>query len=402
MQTVTEILIDFSSSMKDKLALTKTALLNDIIPTLDYSAKIGIKTFSATTDKKPLVKTTLPLSIINKELIVNAINTLSSPNGNTPIAAAIKNSVDSLKEYLAFDKKIILVTDGEENCGGNYTKEVERAKTAGINCQIHIIGIGLTPQATKQAINIATLSKGSFSQIQFAKGTVYNQTTVKQNLSSFYNAVKKPIVSTINNSVPTVAVQPQREVKEPIEVPIENETLKENSSITTDEAMRYIISEIKDIKNQIKELKKESDEVPDVIEDAELNERIRKTSEEYLYEILKKKYPDRVKWLNERGESYSDHDFEILDFDGSIEYFIECKGTPKTKPTFYLTKEEWRLFLNHTKNYQIYFVKNSFSSPSPVFIDNLLDWLLRGKVVPYLKEKQVIKEERVFLTLNEL
>ncbi len=414
MQTVTEILIDFSTSMKDKLELTKAALLNDIIPNLDYSAKIGIKTFSATTNKEPIIKTILPLSITNKEQIINAINTLNSPDGDTPIAAAIKNSVDSLKEYLAFDKKIILVTDGEENCGGNYTSEVERAKTDGINCQIHIIGIGLSPEATKQAINITTLSKGSFSPIQFATGTVYNQTTVRQNLSSFYTAVKqptfhqpniqqttiqqKPDVSTLNNSAPTVTVQPQKDVTEKIE----NETVKDNTSTATDEALKHIIDEIKDIKNQIKELKKENDKVPDVIEDAELNERIRKSSEEYLYEILKKKYPDIVKWLNENGESYSDHDFEILDLDGSIEYFIECKGTPKTKPTFYLTKDEWRLFLNHTKNYQIFFVKNSFSNPTPIFIDNLLDWLLKGKVVPYLKERQVIKEERVFLTLNEL
>src|SRR5690606_29522826 len=245
-QIVTEILIDFSSSMKDKLELTKAALLNDIIPNLDYSAKIGIKTFSATTNKKPIIKTILPLSITNKEQIVNAVNTLNSPDGNTPIAAAIKNSVDSLKEYLAFDKKIILVTDGVENCGGNYTSEVERAKTDGINCQIHIIGIGLSPEATKQAINITTLSKGSFSPIPFATGTVYNQTTVRQNLSSFYSAVKqptfqqpniqettiqqKPDVSAVNNSAPTITVQPQKDVTETIE----NETVKDNTSTATD------------------------------------------------------------------------------------------------------------------------------------------------------------------------
>jgi len=119
--------------------------------------------------------------------------------------------------------------------------------------------------------------------------------------------------------------------------------------------------------------------------------------------LLKKKYPERVKWLNQNGESNSDHDFEILDLDGeTIEYYIECKGTPKNKPTFYLTKNEWWLFLNHTKNYQIYFVKNSFNNPSPTFIDNVLDWLLKGKLVPYLKERDIIKEDRVFLTVNEV
>jgi len=52
-------------------------------------------------------------------------------------------------------------------------------------------------------------------------------------------------------------------------------------------------------------------------------------------------------------------------------------------------------------NYQIYFVKNLFGNPIHTFIDNMLDWLLKGKLVPYLKERDVIKEERVFLTLNE-
>ena len=88
--------------------------------------------------------------------------------------------------------------------------------------------------------------------------------------------------------------------------------------------------------------------------------------------------------------------------DGSVEYYIECKGTPKAKPTFYLTKSEWRLFLNNTKNYQIYFIKDSFEKPNHLFIDNLLDWILRGKIVPYLTEKSVVKEERVFLTHIEV
>lgn len=416
MQTVTEILIDFSSSMKEKISLTKSALLNDIIPHLDYSAKIGIKTFSATKDKQPIINTILPLSITNHDQIVTSINSLTLPDGNTPIAAAIKHSVESLKEYLAFDKIIIIVSDGEENCDGDYIMEVEKAITEGINCKIHIIGIGLTPDATHQANCIANLSNGSFSSIHFTPGTIYNQTTVRQNLSSFYIAEKKhlntpltntphiqgnPPVSSANNSALSDPVQPLKDGEQLTESTVENEILKEDTSNATDESLKLIIDEIKYIKNQLKELNKENKEVQDFEEDPVLNEKIRKASEEYLFAILKKKYPDRVKWLNENGESYSDHDFEIHDLDGSIEYIIECKGTTKTRPTFYLTKDEWRLFLNHTKNYQIYFIKNSMSSPTQIFIDNLLDWLLRGKVVPYLKERQVIIEERVFLTLNE-
>lgn len=417
MQTVTEILIDFSTSMGEKLSMTETALLNDVLPNLDYSARIGIKTFSATGDKNPIIKTILPLSITNKEQIITAINSLGTPDGNTPIAAAIKNSVSSLREYSAFDKKIILITDGEENCDGNYAEEVNIAKTDGIDCQIHIIGIGLTVEATKQAMSISTASNGSFSSIPFTKGTIYNQISVKQNLSPFYTAVrqqtfehhnlKQPVVEkqtvtqATDDLVPIESVQLVKEVTATVETPAGNENAKNVHSSETDEALSLIMREIKEIKNQLNDLRKDNQEAPE-IEDIELNERTRKASEEHLFEVLKRKYPERVKWLNEKGESYSDHDFEIHDLDGSIEYFIECKGTPKMRATFYLTKDEWRLFLKHTKNYQIYFIKNSFSNPTPIFIDNLMDWLLKGKIVPYLKERQVIKEDRVFLTLNDL
>lgn len=351
MQTVTEILIDFSSSMNDKLVLIKSALLNDIIPVLN-SAKIGIKTFSATRKKEPIIKTILPLSIKNKARIENAINTLPSPYGNSPIAAAIKNSVDNLKTCVEFDKNIILITDGEENCDGNCTNEVWRAGKYKI--KIHILGIELTPEATKKVSEILRFPNCSYTPIPFVAGSVYNQDAVQLSLCSFYAAVKQPIlqhdsiVPIGNNYIEPVTVPLQKEVKPNIkEATTENKTVKNNT--TDDKALKLIIDEITNIKEQLKELAKEKGKIFDIEEDSELNEQIRKASEEFLFEVLKKKHPNRVKWLNKNGESYSDHDFEILNVDGSIEYYIECKGTSKTKPTFYLTKNEWHFFKSHKK-----------------------------------------------------
>lgn len=408
METVTEILIDFSGSMKDKLPLTKQVLLTDVIPNLDYASRIGIKTFAGNNNQPPTTQV-LNLNLTNKEEIIRAINSLGTPAGGTPITAAIRASVTTLKEYAANDKKIILVTDGEEDKGGDYVAEAKKASAEGVNCQVHIIGIGLNETAKAQAQEISKITNGSFSFIPYTTGASYNSATIKTNLTPFINAVKvSPTVisSSVTTPISKPIVQPEvkkeplkvEETKVEIEKPIEKEqTNPENS-----EALKLIIEEIKSIKDQLKELRTEKNAIPEIVEDAEHNEKIRKASEEYLFEILKKKYPDRVKWLNEKGESNLDHDFEILDLDSeTIEYYIECKGTVKNKPTFYLTKNEWRLFLNHTKNYQIYFVKNSFGNPSHTFIDNLLDWLLKGKLVPYLKERDVIKEERVFLTLNE-
>jgi hypothetical protein len=404
METVTEILIDFSGSMKEKLPLTKRMLLEDVIPNLDYSSRIGIKTF-ARRNNCPLTVQVLNLNITNKEEIIQTINSLGTPDGGTPISAAIRASVTTLKEYVAFDKKIILVTDGAEDQGGDYVAEAKKANSEGINCQIHIIGIGLNENAKTKARDISNLTSGTVSFIPYTNGTTYNSVVVKTSLTNLYSAVKvSPPVSASSVTLPVVQPEIKSQTIAVDKPKVEVEKPQEEKTPNTDnnEALKYIIKEIKNIKEQLNDLKSDKTIIPDIAEDTELNERIRKASEEYVFEVLKRKYPDRVKWLNEIGESNSDHDFEIFDTEnGTIEYYIECKGTVKNKPTFYMTKNEWRLFLNHTKNYQIYFVKNSFGNPSHIFIDNLLDWLLKGKLVPYLKERDVIKEERVFLTLNE-
>jgi len=408
METVTEILVDISGSMKNKMIATKQALLNDIIPELDYSSRIGIKTFSTLGKPKQLsINPILPLNKTDKEVIKQKIQSISCSDGGTPIAATIKASVQSLAEYIANDKVIILVTDGAETEGGDYVLEAKKATEEGIKCKIHVIGIDLKEEDKLKAKEIARITGGTPNFITLPNSS-YNQTQIRTNLTGFYQAVRKaPQIQTvsppINQKAPSFikVPEPQSNMQAKKEETKPTHETKTDGNINP--TLELIVEQIKELRKELAELKKERKEIPEFDEDPIENEKIRKASEEYLFEILNKKYPDRVKWLNQTGESNEDHDFEILELDGAtIEYYIECKGTPKNKPTFYLTKNEWRLFLNHTKNYQIYFVRNSFKNPNHIFIDNVLDWLLKGKIVPYLVEREVIKEERVFLTINRV
>ncbi|OMP74549.1 DUF3883 domain-containing protein [[Flexibacter] sp. ATCC 35208] len=402
MEAVTEFVIDLSGSMEDKIGLTKQMLLSDIIPALDYSSKIGIKSFSSVKGLPSIVQE-LPLSIIDKDAISMAVNKLTVKKGGTPISEAIRQSVATLKEYSSSNKKIILVTDGEEDKGGDYVSECKKAQTDGINCEIHIIGIGLKAQEESKAKEIAKLTNGTYSNIPFTKGTAYSQLSIKSNLSTFYSVISKTVptqqpISTSKDILPSQAENVK--VSGKIEQEPPKSKISENSR-ETNEILKMLVLEMKSIKQEVRELKAEKKGIPEILEDYELNESIRLISEKYLFEILKAKYPNRVKWLNENGESKLDHDFEILEEGGNVEYFIECKGTAKQKETFFLTKSEWLLFLNNTKNYQIYFIQNSFTSPSAIFINNVLDWLLKGKLLPYLKARDIVKEERVFLTISD-
>lgn len=407
METVTEFVIDLSGSMEQKISLTKQMMLSDIIPSLDYSSRIGIKSFSAIQGHPPVIQE-LPLSIVDKDAIVAAVNKLKvKQKGGTPISEAIRQSVATLKEYSASKKKIILVTDGEEDKGGDYVAECKKAQTEGINCEIHVVGIGLNPQAQAKAQEISKLTHGTYSNIAFTNGSSYNQTSIKSSLSSFFTSNSKPAPTPIptpqpvNNVTSIPTPQPVAEKKVDTNEPEQTKGSISEGSTEKDDVLKMLVQEIKEIREVIKRLRTEKQEIPEVVEDAELNESIRLISEKYLFEVLKLKYPNRVKWLNENGESNSNHDFEILEDDGTVEYYIECKGTAKQKTTFFVTKNEWKLFLNNTRNYQLYFVQNVFTSPSHVFISNVLDWLLKGKLLPYLKTRDIIKEERVFLTISD-
>ena len=301
MATVIEILIDFSGSMKDKISLTKKTLLNIVIPKLDYSSRIGIKTFTSGKNKILSISQILPLNITNQEQLKDSVNSLGIPYGGTPIAESIRESVKSLSEYNAFDKAIILVTDGEETNGGDPETEIRNAQNSGIEIQIHTIGIGLSDKTRLWAEGIKKISNGSLSNIQYSKNMSYNQKIIQDNLSDFYYRISlaqtKIIPSNENNEKNVTFEQnTNTDTKEQKEVTKIEEPTKQIDEQSI--SLNTIIEEIKILKEELRSIKSIQKEEIEIEEDPIFNEKIRIVSEEYLNEILIRKYPGRVKWLN--------------------------------------------------------------------------------------------------------
>jgi len=166
MKTCIEILIDVSSSMdeflpgnKKKMELAKEVLLDKILPTLDYSDTIGIRLFGGECGMVGQLEN-IPQASFSK-LRDFIINEIPQPHGSTPLALAIRTSVDHLKKEVGAVKEIYLVTDGEETCGGDVMAAADYAASSGINCKIHIIGIGeLSPEARRQFEGITSRTGG--------------------------------------------------------------------------------------------------------------------------------------------------------------------------------------------------------------------------------------------------
>jgi hypothetical protein len=476
MKTIIEVLIDNSRSMgpfevkenngqyllpdgSTRMSLAKTILKNEFVPTFDYASRIIVRKFhSNDEDNNELVIETIYDTNLDTEILRQRIEEIPDPvdTGGTPITDAIKYSISELSKYPEADRKIILVTDGEETGEGDYNKAAQKAlELHGIPCNVFIIGIALTPNAEIKAKGLATDTGGSYVNL---RTKVYNKESLESLLRPFQSAVISTsiennvhpistIFTPIEKPIPVVSPAPKGIEEQPIikqpdsplsaksdeepqleippqfdEVPviaditdeINNQDFENKNSISVfseqleqnTTAIKLMSKQLAIIINELIEIKKgqisDNDEEVTISENSELNERVRLASESFLFEKLKLKFGDRLNWLNEKGESGKSHDFEVLDLlDNSIEYYIECKGSMHSDKIFYLTKNEWHFFLHNVKNYQLYFVSNALTNPTLVKIDNFKDWLMNGKVVPYVSKNIKLKADRIAFTIYD-
>lgn len=133
-----------------------------------------------------------------------------------------------------------------------------------------------------------------------------------------------------------------------------------------------------------------------------LDKQIAEKSQSFLNTHLQKKYPGRVSWVSNGANGSKGYDFVIDDNDNdasTIEYLIACKGLVDNSKTFFMTKEEWLACTQNAKNYQVYIISNLQDTPSLTIIDNLMDWIMKGKVVPCASSNIKLKADSIVLSL---
>lgn len=378
--TVIEILIDSSGSMgymkgtvdhenkylingQTRMSLVKEILINHIIPTIDYSQHVIIRTFR--NNNKELSVPIIYQGDFELEQIFPKIKDLQDPPlGGTPITAAIDIAVSDLVKYPENDRIIILLTDGEENGGGDYLEAVKNIeKMQGIPCKLFLVGLA---QDVSSEAKSRIIANGGYYNIK-------SENIDEKELQSVLTILKTDVLrNSIQNLQKSLNVQSKHQFADNQQKISDTNKILENNLIDS----------------------------TTITIDTEYSEEIRLKSECFLYRYLCEQYgKQNIIWLNEKGESYSNHDFELLDEKGEIIKLIECKGTSYEKPTFYLTIEEWNCFLSNINMYQIYRIFNVSGEMKIYCIDNLYNYLFGGKVAPYLLKPEKLKEQRIYLTI---
>jgi len=168
-----ELILDFSRSMSEeidnqvKIEVAKEAveeLLKALPEDILFALRIYGHRASATDPQScqdsELIQTFNPLTPETKKDIKLLLRTLQ-PKGKTPLVYSLLQAKEDLAA-LEGDSAIILVTDGEETCGGNLREAIDNLVNAGI--KVYVIGFGIAAKESLEAI--ATETGGVYYDVQ--------------------------------------------------------------------------------------------------------------------------------------------------------------------------------------------------------------------------------------------
>jgi hypothetical protein len=159
-------ILDSSGSMSEpsgtqtKMEAAK-AVLAQVVPAVAPEVKIGLATYGhRRTNDCTDIETLVPPGNEDRAAVMARIATMQ-PKGMTPISAAVTQVAELLKGRDA-ETTIVLVSDGQETCGGDPCAVVKALKAGGVKFVMHVVGFAVTDEDKVQLACIAEAGGGKY------------------------------------------------------------------------------------------------------------------------------------------------------------------------------------------------------------------------------------------------
>jgi hypothetical protein len=169
-----EIILDLSGSMK--LPLGKTTriatarrVLHDVVAKIPDDFHVGLRVYGhrfgsrhkeTCTDSELVV----PIQTIDRRRVLQMVDA-KQPRGETPLVYSVLQSAADLKALGG--GSVILITDGEESCGGDPAAAVRELKASGVDIDLQILGFTLSGmQVQQQLTEFARAAGGHYYSAQ--------------------------------------------------------------------------------------------------------------------------------------------------------------------------------------------------------------------------------------------
>ncbi|MGJ3191237.1 VWA domain-containing protein [Paenarthrobacter sp. FR1] len=170
------ILLDTSGSMEDrdnksvaKIAAAKGAILEQI-KHVPLDARIGLMTYPSSTTRSsgscPSAKLQLPVSNSSVAGMGSALATLPKPDGGTPTSQAMLDAAAYLRSEGLTEVTIVLVSDGESNCGDKPCETAKKLKSENINVIVNTVGFDISTSGQSELECVAQASGGRYASAQ--------------------------------------------------------------------------------------------------------------------------------------------------------------------------------------------------------------------------------------------
>lgn len=178
-------ILDASGSMQDKMGGTlkiiiAKEILSDLIDELPESANVGLLVYGNRAQNScEIVDVAVPVKKLDREALKKALRPIEA-KGKTPIAFSLRKGADVLKGLVG-DKALILISDGEETCGGDPIKTAEEIKKEfGIDVVVHVIGFTVSEKERAQLAGVARAGGGTYYSADNAQELKTSLTKIKE------------------------------------------------------------------------------------------------------------------------------------------------------------------------------------------------------------------------------
>jgi len=154
-----EFVLDASGSMLQKLGgvrridLAKSALTDLARNALPDGTAFALRVFGHKEAGSCRTDLELPLAPIDRNAAVTRIQSLGAMNlAKTPIGASLLKVRDDLKGAKG-SMVVVLVTDGEETCGGDPKAAIQALRAAGLDVRVNIVGFAVDEVVLKETFS---------------------------------------------------------------------------------------------------------------------------------------------------------------------------------------------------------------------------------------------------------
>jgi hypothetical protein len=161
------VILDLSGSMNSALGkstriATARRVLHGILAKVPDDFNVGLRVYGdryGSKQKETCTDSHLaqPVQKIDRTSLFKIIDT-AKPRGETPLVYSVLQAIADLKA--AGGGSVVLITDGEESCGGDFAAAAAAIKQSGLDFRLNIVGFTLQGQAAQKALGSLAAGTG--------------------------------------------------------------------------------------------------------------------------------------------------------------------------------------------------------------------------------------------------